>query len=72
MWGPCCRGMLRKVFLLEGQLYQQRLLFKYFKSITKRYLENKENVYPAKKTPKAFKALRWALDPGLFKLTLFA
>ena len=53
MWGPCCRGMcaLRKVFPIEGQLYQQKLVLEYLKNITKRYLENNENVYSAKKNP---------------------
>ena len=61
----------KSFFLLEGQLYQQGLVFKYFKNITKRYLENKENAYSVKKNPRASRALRQALDPSLLKLTLF-
>ena len=44
----------------------------YFKNNTNRYLENKENAYLAKKTPRASSALRQALDPGHLKLTSFA
>ena len=36
------------------------------------YQENKENAHSIKKTPKASRALRWVLEPGLLKLTLFA
>ena len=61
-----------KFFLLEGQLYQERLVFNCFKNIIKRYLENKENAYSAKKNPRASRALRQALDPSPLKLTLFA
>ena len=38
----------------------------------KRYLENKENAHSAKKNPRASRALRQALDPGLLKLTSYA
>ena len=41
-----------KLFLLKGQLYQQRLVFNYSKNNTKRYIENKENAYSIKKTPR--------------------
>ena len=53
-----------KFFLLEGQLYQERLMFNCFKYIIKRYLENKENAYSVKKNPRDSRALRWALDPS--------
>ena len=60
-----------KFFLLEGQLYQERLVFNCFKNIIKWYVENKENAYSAKKTPKVSRGLRQALDPGPLKLTSF-
>ena len=58
-------------FLLEGQLYKERLVFNCFKNIIKGYLENKENAYSAKKTPRASRALRQALDPCPLEVILF-
>ena len=50
-------------------MYQERLVFNYFRNITKRYLENKENAHSSKKMPRASRILRWALDPGLLNPT---
>ena len=73
MWVPCCRACMNKdkFFILEGQLYQERLVFNYFKNNPKRYLENKGNAYSSKKTPRASRVLRWALNPSLLELTSF-
>ena len=57
MWIPCSRVCMyrERFFLLEGQLYQERLgVCKYFGNNPKRCLENKENAYIAKKDPGAF------------------
>ena len=43
-------------------------MFNYFKNITKRYPENKENAYSGKKNPRASRALRHALDHSLLRL----
>ena len=74
MWGPCCRGMyaLRKVFPIRRTVVSSKIqCLNILKDIIKRYLENKENAYSAKKNPWASRALRQALDPGLLKLTSF-
>ena len=73
-WGDHVLGACmykEKFFLLEGQLYQERLVFNCFKNIIKRCLENKENAYSTKKNPRASRALRRALDPSPLKLTSF-
>ena len=47
-WGDHVLGACmykEKFFLLEGQLYKERLVFNCFKNIIKIYLENKENAY---------------------------
>ena len=51
-------------------VYQDRLVFYYFKNNIKRYPKNGKNAYLAIKAPRAPRALRWALDPNQLGLTL--
>ena len=43
-------------------VYQERLVFYYFKNSIKRYPKNGENAYLAMKNQRASRALRWALE----------
>ena len=44
----------------------------YIKNFEKKYQEKWENAYLRVKNARASRALRWALDPGQYWLTLFA
>ena len=56
---------------VKVQTIKRNIFIYTLQNLLKRVPKNKEGTYLAMSNPRASRALRWALDPSLYKLTLF-